>query len=292
MMRAHIAAVLAVPMLLAPTLADADDYIPPVIAGQTYTQHLITAAKARHPEIAAIEVEGRREGDHSTVVFGSTRSAARVLSAVAHPAPDHGAGWTTGKRAYVVREPFKSNSGHVIGTTMITFRPGVEPSRMNRIADEVANGMARATLSAKNAVDPWPYSRAFGPNTYAQTLTERTVARHPDLLVMMIHATPPGGKTNVIIGSNIGRFGKAADEDDLRVIDKGETNLEVGGDKDRFETELPLNDAHGARIGALGLVFHYREGADKEAIHAHGLSIRDEIARQIPNSAALFRRRP
>ena len=54
-------------------------------------------------------------------------------------------------------------------------------------------------------------------------LTERTVAAHPDLLVMMIHAMPPKARHNVIIGSNIGRFGKQADEDDLRVIEKGST---------------------------------------------------------------------
>ena len=106
---------------------------------------------------------------------------------------------------------------------------------------------------------------------------------------MMIHATPPGGKYNVIIGSNIGRFGKKADEDDLRVIDKGSTNLEVGGDNDRFETELPLLDRSGKRIGALGLVFAYKPSDDKEAIHRHGLAIRDEVARGIPNNAALFR---
>ena len=148
--------------------------------------------------------------------------------------------------------------------------------------------MAKATLSAKNAADPWPFDRAFGPDTYAQSLTMKTVAAHPDLLVMMIHATPPGGKRNVIIGSNIGRFGKAADEDDLRVIDHGSTNLELGGDNDRFETELPLNDATGHRIGALGLVFPFKPGDDKEALHRKGLAIRDEVATAIPNSAALF----
>jgi hypothetical protein len=36
-------------------------------------------------------------------------------------------------------------------------------------------------------------------------------------------------------------------------------------------------------------VFAYKPSDDKEAIHRHGLAIRDEVARSIPNNAALFR---
>lgn len=275
---------------LTASIALADDYIPPVVGGHTYVQHMIMGAKAAHPQIASILVVGVREGTKDSVVFGSTVSAARVFKPAA--ADDAtGGSWSAGHRQYVVHVPYKSSTGHPIGTIIVTFNAarGASTARFDAIANDIAAQMARSTLSAKNAADPWPYDRAFGPNTYAQQITDRTVAKHPDLLVMMIHATPPGGGKNVIIGSNIGRFGKIADEDDGRVINAGSTNLEIGGDNDRFETELPLNDAHGKRIGALGLVFNYHDGADKDAIHAHGRAIRDEIARQIPNSAALFR---
>jgi hypothetical protein len=288
-MKGKFAALLGAACLTA-GIAWADDYIPPVVGGHTYVQHMITQARAAHPQIASIVVVGVREGAKDTVIFGSTASAAQVFRPAT--AEDRlGGSWTAGHRHYVVREAYKSSSGHAIGTIIVTFNAakGASTARFDAIADGIATQMARATLSAKNAADPWPYDARFGPNTYAQQITERTVAKHPDLLVMMIHATPPGGGKNVIIGSNIGRFGKVADEDDGRVINAGSTNLEIGGDKDRFETELPLNDAHGKRIGALGLVFSYHDGADKDAIHAHGRAIRDEIARQIPNSAALFR---
>ncbi|MDB5675344.1 MAG: TonB-dependent siderophore receptor [Sphingomonas bacterium] len=288
-MTGKFAALLGAACLTA-TIAWADDYIPPVVGGHTYVQHMITLAKAAHPQIASIVVVGVRDGAKDTIVFGSTASAAQVFKPAT--AEDRlGGSWAAGHRHYVVREAYKSSSGHMIGTIIVTFNAtrGASTARFDAIADGIATQMARATLSAKNAADPWPYDARFGPNTYAQQITERTVAKHPDLLVMMIHATPPGGGKNVIIGSNIGRFGKVADEDDGRVINAGSTNLEIGGDNDRFETELPLNDAHGKRIGALGLVFSYHDGADKDAIHAHGRAIRDEIARQIPNSAALFR---
>lgn len=283
------ALVLGLCVAATPAAAVADDAIPPVVGGRTYVQHQILAAKAGHPGVTAIVVEGKRDEDKTPVVLGSTQDAGRVFATVERPAPDHG--MVRGHGGATIFAPFDSSSGHRIGTIAVTFAAGraLGARAMQATTHAIAAAMAKATLSAKNAADPYPYNAAFGPTTYAQRLTERTVAHHPDLLVMMIHATPPQGKQNVIIGSNIGRFGKAADEDDLRVIDKGETNLEVAGEKDRFETELPLNDASGKRIGALGLVFPYQDGRDKEAIHRHGLAIRDEIARQIPSDGALFR---
>ena len=280
-------ALIAAAMLMLPVAAQADDETPPVVAGKTYVQHQLIQAKASHPEILSIVAEGKRPDGKAVVVLGSTISAAQVFKPAPHAAQPDGA-VTVGPR-YIVREPFNSSSGHRLGTIEIAFRyvKGREAA-FRQTAAAVQAAMARDTLSAKNATDPYPFSAGWGPDTYAQRLTMSTIAKHPDLLVMMIHATPPGGSKNLIVGSNIGRFGKIADDDDLRVIEQGSTNLEVGGDQDRFETELPLNDAAGNRIGALGLVFGYRDGADKEAIHRHGLAIRDEVAQSIPTSAKLF----
>jgi hypothetical protein len=282
--------ILAVAAATIPAVAYGDDYIPPVVGGRTYTQYQITTAKARYSQILSIVVEGKRDSDKAPVVLGSTAGSAVVFRPAPTPAWDVGGKMGVGGTTYIVRTPFVSSTGHRIGTIAITFayRKGQGTARFDDIAQAVATTMARNTLSAKNAADPYPYDKAWGPTTYAQSLTEAMIAAHPDLVVIMIHATPPGGKTNIIIGSNIGRFGKAADEDDLRVIDQGSTNLEIGGDNDRFETELPLLDAKGKRIGALGLVFRYKLSDDKEAIHAHGLAIRDELAARITNNAALF----
>ncbi|MBS0478552.1 MAG: hypothetical protein JSR79_04550 [Proteobacteria bacterium] len=284
-----MASLLAATTIVTPALADDD--IPPVLGGKTYIQHVILRAAARHPGVLAITVEGAREDGGDVVVLGSTLSAGRVFTKVASPNASLGGSASPDGKRFDVREPFNSNSGHRLGTMTISFayRRGAATQRLVATADDIAAEVARVTLSRKNAVDPYPYDPAFTGRTYAQSLTERTILRHPELLVMMIHATPPGKSKNVIIGSNIGRIGKVADEDDLRVIEKGSTNLEIGGDNDRFETELPLLDATGKRIGALGLVFNYRDGEDKEAIHRRGLAIRDEVAKAIPNNSALFR---
>jgi hypothetical protein len=62
---------------------------------------------------------------------------------------------------------------------------------------------------------------------YAQELVNQTVAKNPDLLVVAMHVTPPNGSQNEIIASNIGRIGKKADADDMKVITTGETLAKV-----------------------------------------------------------------
>ena len=102
-----------------------------------------------------------------------------------------------------------------------------------------------------------------------------------------MHVTPPKGHDNVIIASNIGRIGKKADEDDLGVIKTGVPKLEVNATGDRFEDELPLLDQSGARIGALGVVFAYKNGDDKTALQKKAEQVRDELRKQISSVAKL-----
>lgn len=283
----------AIATVLLPALALAEDYVPPVTGGRTWMQQQVEAAKRSHPHIAAIIASGLHDKTHENVILGSTLGA-RFVFTKAPPALPDGSVMSARGHQFIVREALLSSSGHRIGTLELHFanRPGLRTAMLMAESRAVQAEIGRATLSSKNAIDPYPYDPAYGPDTYAQALTERLTRAHPDVLVMMLHATRPGGKDNVVIGSNIGRFGKMADEDDLRVIEQGSTNLEVGGDdKDRFETELPLLDVAGTRIGALGLVFRLAKGQDQEALHRHGIAIRDELAVLIPNSTALFARR-
>ncbi|HEX8758307.1 MAG TPA: hypothetical protein VF745_18370, partial [Steroidobacteraceae bacterium] len=75
--------------------------------------------------------------------------------------------------------------------------------------------------------------------------------------------------------------------DDMRVVRDGKTNLEVNKDLMRYEVELPLNDAAGQRIGALGVVFPLTAHTNQPARHAEAIRIRNEIAREIPSPAKL-----
>jgi len=97
-----------------------------------------------------------------------------------------------------------------------------------------------------------------------------------------MHVTPPGSSQNVIIASNVGRIGKRADAEDLKVIGTGQTLAKVNKNADRFEVELVLHDASRKPIGALAIVFPYKAGDDKSQFEKRAEKIRDELAEQIP----------
>ena len=126
------------------------------------------------------------------------------------------------------------------------------------------------------------------PKTYAQKLVNDTLAKHKEVVIMAFHVTPPNQSENIIIASNIGRIGKKADEDDMRVVDTGKSNLEVNKTGNHFEDELPLLDQSGNRIGAVGIVFDYKPGIDKNKLAKQAEKVRDEMAKQIPSKEKLF----
>ena len=126
------------------------------------------------------------------------------------------------------------------------------------------------------------------PDIFAQKLVDETLAKYPDVVILAFHVTPPGKTDNVIIASNIGRIGKKADEDDMRVIDTGKNNLEVNKTGNHFEVELPILDQTGKTIGAAGVVFNYKKGDDQAQLEKTAVGIRDEWRTQIPNKEKLF----
>jgi hypothetical protein len=126
-----------------------------------------------------------------------------------------------------------------------------------------------------------------GKRIYAQTLLDETLAKHKEVVIMAMHVTPPGKAENVIIASNIGRIGKKADEDDMRVIETGKPNLEVNKKGDHFEVELVMQDQSGKTIGAVGIVFMNEKGKEAE-FQKKAEQIRDEMKQKTPTIAKLF----
>jgi len=123
--------------------------------------------------------------------------------------------------------------------------------------------------------------------SYGQELVDRVVARTPGLLVVAMHAPAPNAPGYPIVASNIGRYGKPADEDDMRVIETEKSNLEVAHGGTRFEVELVLRDVTGGNIGALGLVFAYKAGDSRPALEKKAIEIREALAKRILNAASL-----
>jgi len=129
-------------------------------------------------------------------------------------------------------------------------------------------------------------AQSTGP-IYAQHLVDVSLAAHPSVKVMAIHAVPDGGKDNVIVASNIGRIGKLADADDLKVAATGKPLLAVNKAGDRYEVQLPLYDASHRPLGTIGIVFAYAKGADTAAMQAEAVAIRDAMSRRISHQKNL-----
>jgi hypothetical protein len=261
-----------------------------------YGQHLLNQALAENPGVIIMMMHVTPPGSKDNVVIASNIGRYGKVAD-----PDDMEVITTGKSRleinpkgdhFEVEEVLKDVSGDTIGALGVVwnYKAGDDQQAHRIQAEAIRDKLARRILHAGNLVDPWPYDPKFNDKTYAQALVDKTFAAHPELNVLAIHATPPGSKTNVILGSSIGRIGKKADEDDLRVIQKGAINKEIAENGKRFEAELPLNDAKGKRIGALGVVLAYKAGDDKEALVAQAIKIRDEIAAQIASPAALVRK--
>ena len=122
---------------------------------------------------------------------------------------------------------------------------------------------------------------------YAQQLVSATLAAHPELTVLAFHVTPPAGTQNVIIASNIGRIGKAAESDDLSVLTSGKERVENTKTGD-LSVELPMHDATGKTIGVIGSTFHSTPETDRGSIVQQAEHVRDEIALRTPSLASLF----
>lgn len=131
--------------------------------------------------------------------------------------------------------------------------------------------------------------KAADNHILAQTVVNSVMARHPELVVVGLHATAPGAAHETMIASNLDRIGKLDDDDDIAVATEHKTILAPNvKEPNKFEVQVPLLDAAGRFIGAAGLVFRYQAGDDQLVLHREALAIRDEMAAQFRDAAALF----
>ena len=124
---------------------------------------------------------------------------------------------------------------------------------------------------------------------YAQALVDATVARHPELLELDMHAVPPGGTQSAIIAAkSADRVGHKSDPDDLQVAKTGDPRVEINRVGDyNVEVEIPLIDQHRRTVGSIEMTFPYVAGFDPEALIRKAQAIRDELGVQIPGVATL-----
>ena len=122
---------------------------------------------------------------------------------------------------------------------------------------------------------------------FAQKLVDDLVARHPGLVRIGLHVTPPNDSQNLIIASNVpARIGRRSDPEDLEAMRSGQPVLLKEGEN--VDVTLPLHDAGGKIIGAIGLTFKPKpDGKEGDAIR-RARDLVGELETQISFKAILF----
>lgn len=260
---------------------------------KNYAQALIDRTLAQHPEVATLAMHVTPPNSSDNVIIASNfgrigKKADQDDLAVIETGRANAEVNKTGDR-FSVELPLQDVSADTIGALAVAFPYKADNDKAGFLkqAELVRDELRRRITNAGNLLEPFPYSQ-IPTNTYAQKLVDETMAKHPELQILALHVTPPNSTDNVILASSIGRIGKKADEDDLKVIQTGEPILEVHISGKRFEVELQLHDRTGKIIGAVSTVFAYKPGNDKMDFQKRAESIRSEIERQIPSVEKLI----
>lgn len=259
---------------------------------KNYAQSLIERTLARHPEVATLAMHVTPPNSADNVIIASNfgrigkQADEDDLGVIKTGKPKVEVG-KTGDRLSV-ELPLQDVSGDTIGALAVAFpyKAGEDKAEFLKLAEKIRDELRRRITNAGNLVEPFPYSQT-PTNIYAQKLVDETMAKHAELQILALHVTPPGGSDNVILASSIGRIGKKADEDDLKVIETGEPILEVHISGKRFEVEMQLHDASGKTIGAVSAVYAYKPGDDKTQFRKQAETLRAEMEKEISSVAKL-----
>ncbi len=121
----------------------------------------------------------------------------------------------------------------------------------------------------------------------AQKLVDEFAAKHPELVRIGLHLTPPNGSDNMIVACNIAaRIGKKSDPEDLKAMRTGKPV--VLREEGNFDVTLPLHTASGKVIGAIGLTFRPHGNERESSAAERAKKMAAEVEKEITSKARLF----
>lgn len=173
--------------------------------------------------------------------------------------------------------------GETIGALTVewAFHPGSDVAALTHKTEQLRDRLSRRILNAANLFDPFPFVPAATTRTRAQKLVDEMQASHPEVEVLALRGRlGPSGEL-VLLGSTFGRHGKAADQDDLKVLAATAPATGVYSNGKRFGVDLPLHDGQGLAVGTMNVGYAYQAGADTGALVAQSLKLREEIQRRL-----------
>lgn len=264
------------------------------VSKKIYAQELVDKAVAGHPEIAEVEIHATPPKTADNVVIASyqghpgQKADQEDLDVIKTGKPSMGVN-KAGDR-YEVNLPLFDASQRTVGSIGIAFKykAGADKAALDKEATDIRDRMARRISHVANLMEKNPLDPAIPTNTLAQKLVDDALDANKDIVIIAVHAMAPGNAEYPIVASNIGRIGKHADEDDMGVIKTHTPKLEVNESGDRFESLGVLHDARGNVIGAVGIVFPYKNGDDQQAMHKRAEAMRGAMAAQIASADKLL----
>lgn len=130
-------------------------------------------------------------------------------------------------------------------------------------------------------------SSAAARGIFAQKLVDDLVASHPELVRIGLHVTPPNDSQNLIIASNVlAKIGRRSDPEDLEAMRSGQPVLLKEGEN--LDVTLPLHDAGGKLIGAVGLTLKPKLGEKEAETIRRARDLAGELEKAISSKAILF----
>jgi len=125
---------------------------------------------------------------------------------------------------------------------------------------------------------------------FAQKLVETAVAKHHELSGVELSATPPGGHKCLTIasietkdllpGGRRAVIGEKCDEDEFAAMRTGRPFAEK--EEDGFDVTVPLHDATGKLIGAVGMGFKPEPGQRNPASSNGRYKLRANLRNRFP----------
>jgi hypothetical protein len=132
--------------------------------------------------------------------------------------------------------------------------------------------------------------KAADNKIFAQKLVTELTAANPDLMAIGLHGMPPGGKDQVIIAQTDDIIGRKDSGGDLEVFNQDELKIYPGtlGGKPRMKVMVAYRDGAGQKLGLVVLSFKPGPGVTAFSVHVRTNAILAEIAKKVPNAAALY----
>ena len=143
-------------------------------------------------------------------------------------------------------------------------------------------GIAAFGVCVASAVTP--AQTAQRTKSMAQKLVEDTHAQHPEATEIGIVTISARG-CRTIASTDSKDIGEKCEADDSAPMKTGKPYAEK--EKDGYDISLPLHDATGKAIGAVGIEFKLEAGQTAASMTERAKQIAGEMEKQIPSKAAL-----